>query len=77
MQPQGLLRRAARSFEHARRFREIIGRFVDEKIKDVHRESFHLATERATFQPSKNDQLRREVASTLDDPAGALKVPPG
>ena len=66
--------------EHARCLREIIGRFVDEKIKDVRRESFRLATgklEGPPFSQADMDRLRREVAGTLDDPAGALEVPSG
>ena len=65
---------------HAKRLREIIGRFVDEKVKDVRKASFRLATgklEEPPFKQDELDQLRREVAGALSDPAGALEVPPG
>ena len=46
----------------------------------MRRESFRLATgklEGPPFSQADMDRLRREVAGTLDDPAGALEVPSG
>ena len=66
--------------EHARRLRELIGRFVDEKVRDVREASFRLATgklKEPPFSQADMDQLRRDVAGILDDSVGALEVPPG
>ena len=56
---------------------------MDEKVRDVREASlasFRLATgklKEPPFSQADMDQLRRDVAGILDDPAGALEVPPG
>ena len=63
---------------HAREIRGILERFVHEQLGDVKKFAFMLATGKVSCSPFSDEalsSLRRSIAATLGDPAGALEVP--
>ena len=63
---------------HARAIRSILERFVHEQLGDVKKFAFMLATGKVSCSPFSDEalsSLRRSIAATLGDPAGALEVP--
>ena len=65
---------------HAKLITSVLERFVKEHLGDARECSFRLATGKLSgppFSPVALGKLRRELANTVPDSEGALKVPEG